>query len=107
MKYESTTGGSSRTLSINLSEEDAPEKIELNRMDDLELNYDERKVKRITLPDGLFSFSGKGVNERTSRADNGVLTRGATAFHSGEGTIKLTIVGAKGDLDLVIPCLVK
>ncbi len=63
--------------------------VELKVGEDLVIPYRETEIKKITLPQSLFSPSGIGVNERTSRGDDGRLVRSATAFHKGTGQIVL------------------
>ncbi len=62
--------------------------------DDLVIPYREAEIKRITLPPCLFSPSGKGVSERTSREKDGRLVRSATAFFKGTGDI--IVLGVDG-----------
>lgn len=85
---------------------DFPDSIELKKGDDLVIPYREENIAMITLPDGLFSPSGRGVTDRTSRAEDGLFTRSATAFHCGKGDIVVAVNGPDGKEQIKISCIV-
>lgn len=72
-----------------------PQKVSLKLQKDLIIPYSEDEILSITLPNVLFSPTGKGVSDRTSREKDGSLTRSATAFQIGAGDIVVVLANGQ------------
>lgn len=101
-ELSSEDGGRKRVI-VNLYENhDIPSEVELTKMQDIIIGCDENgyrgmQIKAVTLPDVLFSPSGKGVHQRTSRAALGLLLHSGTAFQYGQDYITIKLADADGN----------
>jgi hypothetical protein len=94
-------GGHKRVIVNLYDNHDIPKEVELTKMQDIIIGCDEKgyrgkQIKSVTLPDVLFSPSGKGVHQRTSKAALGLLLHSGTAFHHGNDFITIQLVGEDG-----------